>query len=113
MIIVSALPSGNIQTWQTVGVFTGASLALIGPSGGNFYAGHVGLGLAFSAGRLVLSLLGAMALAEGITHGESIDTYRSAEALKRASRPDLAVAPLLVPNRESTSVAGLVLAGRY
>jgi len=70
MIAAAVLPSGNIQAWQKVSMVGGIGLALLGPSGGNYYTGRFLPAFAFSAGRLTLAALGAMFLQEGIGHSD-------------------------------------------
>ncbi len=67
---VSALPSGHIQSWQEIGMAGGAILALLGPSGGHLYTGHAGRAMAFSGGRLLLTILGFVAFDEGMQHDD-------------------------------------------
>ena len=85
MMVASALPSGNIQSWQNAGLFVGAGLALVGPSGGHFYTGHIGRGLAFSAGRLLLLALGSAAFSEGMRHDDVSEASYDRGAVKTSN----------------------------
>jgi hypothetical protein len=82
MIAAAAIPSGNIQAWQKIGLVGGVSLALLGPSAGHFYTGHAGRALAFSAGRVALTVLGSLFFSEGVAHSDSSESDYDAGAAK-------------------------------
>lgn len=141
MMAASAIPS-RTSALQGAGMASGVLLALVGPSGGHFYANHVGRGLAFSGGRLLLAILGSAAFAQGMDHEDMSeadydkDIVRRADievalcaagilalsiwesvdtyiTTKRDSGPALSLAPLMVRQREGVSLAGVSLVGTY
>jgi hypothetical protein len=57
----------------------------VGPSGGHFYTGHIGRGLAFSAGRLLLLALGSAAFAEGMRHDDVSEAGYDRDAVKASN----------------------------
>jgi hypothetical protein len=82
LFLASVLPSRSDSSLQVAGLFLGAGLALIGPSGGHFYTGQVGRGLAFSGGRLLLLTLAAAAFAEGMKHEDMSESSYDGGAVR-------------------------------
>jgi hypothetical protein len=66
----AAVSSGGHKTLEGIALFGGVGLGLLGPSLGHFYTGHIGRGLAFSGGRLLLLVVASSLIAEGIEHSD-------------------------------------------
>jgi hypothetical protein len=70
----------------------------------------------YERGAAKTSMIGAFACGAGIlglTIWETIDAYYATKRLNRAKQQTLAFAPMIVPGREGTFVAGMAVAGRY
>jgi hypothetical protein len=69
--LVAALPSGDIQPWQTGCLVGGLSLGVLGPAAGHLYTGHYGRAAAFSVGRLAMSAIALTGLHGLVEHGDT------------------------------------------
>lgn len=74
MIAAASLPPGDIQTWQKVTMGAGIAMALVGPSGGHLYLGSYRRAALFTAGRLALTGLAAIAFSEGVSHSDTSES---------------------------------------
>jgi hypothetical protein len=80
----AAVSSGGHQTLEGIALVGGVSLGLLGPATGHFYTGHVGRGLAFSGGRLLLAVVAASLITEGIEHSDVSESDYEPGAARRS-----------------------------